>query len=265
MTLDAETGVHGALLFDLQDSTDYFVSAGGVRSAVHRLAVADLPANSLGLWRAGDFVLANERVALLIEDVGASDLYDPWGGRPLGVARVQDGALVGAADFGEFFILTGRNSLVTTTVGVIADGSDGGPAIVRAVGVLQPTPFFEAIVGGIFRDTFEDIPTAIDYVLEPGADHVDIRVTYHSLRPTDSEVPTALHGYMFNYRNGRYAPGYGFDTDGWKHGAYQGELAVQGKVWDLTTDEPLERSDIVSADRRFAASSKLASVLVEDS
>jgi hypothetical protein len=31
--------------------------------------------------------------------------------------------------------------------------------------------------------------------------------------------------------------GYGFDTDGWKHGAYQGELAVQGRVWDLTTDE----------------------------
>ena len=31
--------------------------------------------------------------------------------------------------------------------------------------------------------------------------------------------------------------GYGFDTDGWKHGAYQGELVVQGKTWDLTTAE----------------------------
>ena len=31
--------------------------------------------------------------------------------------------------------------------------------------------------------------------------------------------------------------GYGFDGDGWKHGAYQGELEVQGKVWDLGTDE----------------------------
>ena len=27
--------------------------------------------------------------------------------------------------------------------------------------------------------------------------------------------------------------GYGFDGDGWKHGAYQGDLEVQGKVWDL--------------------------------
>jgi hypothetical protein len=31
--------------------------------------------------------------------------------------------------------------------------------------------------------------------------------------------------------------GYGFDGDGWKHGAYQGELEVQGKVFDLGTDE----------------------------
>ena len=33
----------------------------------------------------------------------------------------------------------------------------------------------------------------------------------------------------------------------------------------LSTDEPEERSVIVSADRRFAASSKLASVRVDDS
>ena len=31
--------------------------------------------------------------------------------------------------------------------------------------------------------------------------------------------------------------GYGFDGDGWKHGAYQGDLVVQGKVYDLATDE----------------------------
>jgi hypothetical protein len=31
--------------------------------------------------------------------------------------------------------------------------------------------------------------------------------------------------------------GYGFDGDGWKHGKYQGELVVEGKVWDLGTEE----------------------------
>lgn len=43
MTLDAESGAHGVLLFDLRDSTDYFVTAGGIRSTLHRLAVTDLP------------------------------------------------------------------------------------------------------------------------------------------------------------------------------------------------------------------------------
>lgn len=31
--------------------------------------------------------------------------------------------------------------------------------------------------------------------------------------------------------------GYGFDGDGWRHGAYQGPLVVEGRVWDLSTEE----------------------------
>lgn len=40
---DEERGDYGTLLFDLQDTTEYFVTGGGVRSAVHRIAVVDLP------------------------------------------------------------------------------------------------------------------------------------------------------------------------------------------------------------------------------
>jgi hypothetical protein len=43
MGLDEEHGDHTALLFDLQDTTEYFVTAGGVRSPVYRIAVVDLP------------------------------------------------------------------------------------------------------------------------------------------------------------------------------------------------------------------------------
>jgi len=43
MQLDDERGDHQYLVFDLQDTTDYFVSAGGVRSPVYELAVVDLP------------------------------------------------------------------------------------------------------------------------------------------------------------------------------------------------------------------------------
>ncbi len=204
------------------------LGAGANEARAGRMTEAMLPANPVGLWRAGDFVLANDKVALMIEDVGHSDLYDPWGGRPIGVARVDGGAMVEAGDFGEFFILTGRNSVMTTSVGVIADGSDGGPAIVRAVGTLHPTPFFESITSGLFRETYEDVPTAIDYVLEPGSEHVDIIVTYHSPRTTDSPVDSIVHGFMFSYRSPRFAPGWGFDVDG-------NDLAYMGFIDDDST------------------------------
>ncbi|HEX9728917.1 MAG TPA: hypothetical protein VGA37_10465 [Gemmatimonadales bacterium] len=43
MVIEEETGGYQILLFDLTDSTEYFVEAEGVRSAMHRIAVADLP------------------------------------------------------------------------------------------------------------------------------------------------------------------------------------------------------------------------------
>src|SRR5688572_24720868 len=47
-----------------------------------RLEAGELPPNPDGLLlsAAGDFVLVNEKIAVIIEDVGESDLYDPWGG-----------------------------------------------------------------------------------------------------------------------------------------------------------------------------------------
>jgi hypothetical protein len=188
-------------------------SAGEARAG--RIAAAQLPEvrSGLAVWAAGDFILANDRVAMVIEDVGPSDLYDPWGGRPVGIARVEAGALVEPADFGEFFVLTNRESLVTTSVSVLADGADGSAAVVRAVGRTAPTPFFENIVGGLFREEHGDVLTAIDYVLEPDADFVDIFVTHRSPRLVRSEVPTQLHGYMYTPRTPTFAPGVGFATE----------------------------------------------------
>ena len=104
------------------------VSAGEVR--VGRIDGDVLPPfpNRLQVWEAGDYLIANEFLAVTIEDAGASQLYDPWGGRPTGAARVEDGALVEIADFGEILILVGRYTVMTTSVTVLSDGSDGGAA-----------------------------------------------------------------------------------------------------------------------------------------
>ena len=187
------------------------LAAGPGEARAGRVRAEDLPPVPSGLvtWKAGDFVLANDRVALVIEDAGDSDLYDPWGGRPVGLARVSGGKLVEPNNFGELFLLTGRSTVVTDSVSVINDGRDGKPAVIRARGKLHPLPFFESVVGGLFRDRYDDVDAAIDYELAPGSEHVDIRMRYAP--PDDREVPTVMHALMYTKRTPVFQPELGFD------------------------------------------------------
>jgi len=187
------------------------LGAGPGEARAGRVRTEDLPSVPSGLvtWKAGDFVLANDKVALVIEDVGDSDLYDPWGGRPVGLARVANGKLIEPNNFGEVFLLTGRSTIVTDSVSVISDGTGGKPAIIRARGKLAPLPFFESVVGGLYRDTYQDVDAAIDYELAPGSEHVDVRYRYSS--PVEYVVPSVLHAVMYTKRTPVFQPGKGFD------------------------------------------------------
>lgn len=204
------------LAFDDGDDTGHAdplgASPGEARAG--RIREDQLPVVSSGLvtWRGGDFVLANDKVALVIEAAGESDLYDPWGGRPVGLARVEGGALVQPHNFGELFLLTGRSTIVTEQVSVIADGSDGGPAIVRARGKLHPLPFFENLVSIVYQDPYADLEAAIDYELAPGAEHIDVRMRYASARSEETEIPSTLHALMYSFRTAPtvFQPDYGF-------------------------------------------------------
>jgi hypothetical protein len=189
------------------------LGAGPAEARAGRVRAGDLPPVPSGLvtWKEGDFVLANARVALVIEDVGDSDLYDPWGGRPVGLARVEGGRMVEPNNFGELFLMTGRSTVVTESVTVINDGSDGGPAIIRARGKLHPIPFFESVIAVVYNDPFTDVEAAIDYELAPGAEHVDVRYRYASPREKATDVPSVMHALMYTKRTPVYQPGLGFD------------------------------------------------------
>ncbi|MBA3391998.1 MAG: CehA/McbA family metallohydrolase [Deltaproteobacteria bacterium] len=186
-------------------------AAGEARAG--RLAAADLPAVPSGLvtWTAGDFVLANAKVAIVIEDAGDSELYDPWGGRPVGVARVEGGRMIDPNNFGELFVLTGRSTIITEQVTVIADGSDGGPAIVRARGKLHPLPFYEALLAVVFAEPWTDIEAAIDYELAPDAEHVDVRFRLTSARGMPKNLASVMHAFMYTKRTPVFIPDRGFD------------------------------------------------------
>lgn len=170
---------------------------GEARAGV--LGADDLPEDPGGLirWAEGDLVVANNRVALVIENAGASDGYDPFGGKPVGLARVEGGAMVEPADFNEVIPAVGRFVVNPESVGVLRDGSDGGPAVVRAVGPLAQIPFIGDLAAGLAPGNFEDLRVAVDYSLAPDADVVD--VTYTLSNPRAGGVGTRPIFLIFQY------------------------------------------------------------------
>lgn len=194
--------------------------AGQARAG--RIQAAQLPPtpSGLGTWEGGDFVLANDRVAMVIEDADDSDLYDPWGGKPVGLAHVRNGQLVDPSDFGEILIFAfGPSTVVTEHVGVVNDGSNGQAAVVRAEGRIEAIPFVLGLIGVYWvGNTFRDVATrfAIDYVLEPNSEHVDIVLRARHARSDDvlfSDGPEA-HGFMYSDRLRAFQQdGEGFSTD----------------------------------------------------
>lgn len=191
------------------------LGAGPTEARAGRLEADELPpiASDLLTWKAGDFVLANDKVALVIEDVGHSDLYDPWGGRPVGMARVAGGAMIEPADFGEHFFLTSRSTIVTTSVTVINDGSDGNAAVIRASGRLAPLPFLNGLLSALYFDELRDVEAALDYSLAPGAEVVEVSWHLASPRPAPYDTGAILHGFMYTGRMLSHVPGTGFTED----------------------------------------------------
>ena len=149
------------------------LGAGPGEARAGRLAAIPPDPTRLLTWRPGDFVLANDRVALVIEDVGASDGFDPWGGKPVGMARVRDGELFEPADFNELIGAVGRYTFEATSVSA---RQDGDTAVVRAIGRLRPIPFVDELAMTLVPAELSQ-EVAVDYSLEPDSDVV--RVTYH--------------------------------------------------------------------------------------
>ncbi len=136
--------------------------------------------------RTGDYLLINDKIAVYIEAPGVSDGYQPYGGEILSLDPVgPDGKPTGTSLYGETIMSLGRQVLKAETVSVLNDGSDGKAAVIRASGVLADLPFLE-FLEPVFTDNFY-LPAAIDYILEPGAESVKLRL--HLMNTRSEELP----------------------------------------------------------------------------
>ena len=133
------------------------------------------PDNARNKVRVGDFALANDKIAVYIEAEGESDGYNPLGGDVLALELVgADGKPTGVSQYNETLIMLSRQTVKPEKVSVLADGADGKAAIVRVSGQLANVPFLDTFKP-LIPDEY-DFPAAIDYVLEPGASKVLVRL-----------------------------------------------------------------------------------------
>lgn len=132
----------------------------------------------------GDYLLINDKIAVYIEAPGVSDGYQPFGGDILALERVlDDGKPAGRSKFGETIASLSRQVLAAESVSVLSDGSDGKAAVIRASGQLRNLPFLESF-GSVLSAEY-DFPFALDYILEPGAESVKVRLNLINTQAED--------------------------------------------------------------------------------
>ncbi|MBI4703008.1 MAG: CehA/McbA family metallohydrolase [Deltaproteobacteria bacterium] len=178
-------------------------AAGQARAGrIDELSQVPQPAHGRQRVRSGDYLLINDKIAVVIEAPGLSDGYDYFGGGILAVDQVgDDGRPLGLSRYLESFVALGGTTINARSVTVLADGSDGGPAIVRALGRLQAISYLEDTPLTAIAPTDYRFEAACDYVLAPGSERLLLRlsVVNDSPEPVDFglELPGSYELYGF--------------------------------------------------------------------
>ncbi|MCP4804000.1 MAG: PHP domain-containing protein [Proteobacteria bacterium] len=199
------------------------------------------------LARTGDFILENETIRVAITQPGASMGPSLYGGSLIDADLNRLGSMGGG--FGndrlaETFPTVNMNVMYAVNEGdveILADGSDGGAAVIRVKAAQEP---FLRLLKGLWAIIgAPDFSISTDYIVEPGTSWVTMRTTAYDWRPANTipSDPSALPddstllssageldllgwavetGASFGdfYLQGGnvdvFAPGIGFDEDG---------------------------------------------------
>lgn len=192
-------------------------AAAGEARAGRITDVSSVPQPAHGRQRieAGDYLIANDKVAFVIEGKDESDGYATFGGDLLSVDRIgEDGLPLGRSYYIETLMAVSNEMVDPSSVTVVADGSDGGPAIVRVLGDLRGIPILNESLKALFPNTY-GYPAALDWTLEPGAEKLS--ATLHMLNPTAEKIDVglegtkqALHGFFHYSQNQMVTEEFGY-------------------------------------------------------
>lgn len=195
----------------------------------------------------GDLMLKNARVRFVVQAAREGHWYIQQGGGVIDADLARAAGEPGQDLLDEHMPMAGIGRLpVAQTVTVLADGRDGGPAIVRAEGPAEP---MQLVLGSAESDAL--LPTAemwitTDYILEPDAwllrmeTRVEWRDTAGSVELGDLALVSFEAGTVWR-------PGAGFDDDADGTGAFVAIVAEDGPLAlglfpdaEAFTDSPLQ-------------------------
>lgn len=164
------------------------------------------------MGRVGDFLLGNGRIAVVIEDARPSNGYGAASGEVVDGDLIGPDGPLGISRFVEMFHGILPQVFGASEVSVLANGSDGSPAIVRVIGNLEALWLIDACCGDIF---FNDLtlPIMIDYVLAPDSDALDVRLTIRNDTVSRETCAPLLSVMLGGDGLVRYAPEVGFDEE----------------------------------------------------
>ncbi|MBX5482957.1 MAG: CehA/McbA family metallohydrolase [Myxococcaceae bacterium] len=158
-----------------------FVSTGGSGASVKVLgSEAEGIGGPNAHGKAGDYLLQNDRIRVVVQGVDRHIGANPWGGTILDADLVRDGP--GRDQFGEFGLLYNFGRTVRPTLfEVLSDGSAGGPAILAATGEGADNDYLS--IRNQLRNNLGTIPVADPYAPVP------LRITnYFILNPGEPRV-----------------------------------------------------------------------------
>jgi hypothetical protein len=161
----------------------------------------------------GDFMMRNGKVLFVIEDEEPYHGYMPFAGGIVHADLVgPDGEPLGRNNFGESFHGLSIKLLDPESITVIADGSDGGEAVVRVVGPMSNMPLLDVAFSFLF-ETNHGAHYVLDYVLGPGSEFLEIRFHIRNPNPSWAYVNLFIFGAIMGDGLALFTPEGGFDRD----------------------------------------------------
>lgn len=131
---------------------------------------AEAPTGSEARCGEGSFRLDNARISACVEGVATFSQITSTGG---GLVDVGWAGQPGSDRFTQWVIAPGMGEVVVDTVGIVADGADGGPAVVQVVGRADGGRLIQGYLAGSLVPA--PVKVITEYVLAPDATEIEVR------------------------------------------------------------------------------------------